>query len=130
MPAILIADDDPTIRTMFAHALQSRGQVDQAANGAEALRKLGKLKYDIVLLDLHMPLVDGFMVLQTLAIKPGLNGETPVYVITADTAEHTRIRAMLRQAVFFMTKPVAISTLVTLVDDALKRAALKAKGGP
>ena len=78
MAGILIVDDDPTIRGMFARALKALGDIDQAANGGEALRLLGTKKYDIVLLDLHMPIIDGFVLLHTLANKPGLNRETPI----------------------------------------------------
>lgn len=124
MPAILIVDDDPTIRAMFARALNGRAEIDTAGNGGEALRMLGARKYALVLLDLHMPVMDGFVVLQTLASKDGFNKDTPVYVVTADMSEQARIRA-LRHAVFFLTKPVPLSTLTVLVDSVLKRAAAR-----
>jgi CheY-like chemotaxis protein len=117
---ILVVDDDPSIRDMLAHALRLLGTVEQAVNGADALRRLGSRKYAVVLLDLHMPLIDGFMVLQTLAIKPGPNGDTPVYVITADTSDHARIRALQRQAIYFLNKPVPIATLISLVRATLQ----------
>src|SRR6185295_20378908 len=119
MPAILIVDDDPTIRSMFARALKSLGEVELASNGAEALRMLAVRKYDVVLLDLHMPVIDGFAILHTLANKPGANRDTPVYVVTADMSDQARIRALRRHAVFFLTKPVPIVTLVALVDSTL-----------
>lgn len=122
MAGILIVDDDPTIRTMFARALGSLGETEQASNGGEALRMLAAKKYGVVLLDLHMPLMDGFVVLHTLTNKPGLNKDTPIYVITADTSDQARIRALRRQAVFLLTKPVPIATLTALVDSALKKA--------
>src|ERR1700749_1161927 len=111
MAGILIVDADPTIRAMFARALGSFGEVEQAANGAEALRLLGAKEYGVVLLDLHMPVIDGFVTLQMLATTPGPNRDTPVYVITADTSEQARIRALQRHAVFMLTKPVPLATL-------------------
>ena len=123
MPAILIVDDDPTIRTMFARALNSLGEIETAGSGADALRMLGTKRYGIVLLDLHMPVIDGFVILHTLSTKPGPNRDTPIYVITADVSEQARIRALRRHAVFLLTKPVPIATLVSLVDSALKKAA-------
>jgi len=127
MASILIVDDDPTIRTMFSRALRERGDIDQASSGGEALRMLGVRKYDIILLDLHMPVIDGFVVLHTLATKPGPNKDTPVYVITADTSDQARIRALRRHAVFFLSKPVPIATLVSLVDATLKKQAARAQ---
>jgi CheY-like chemotaxis protein len=123
MAGILIVDDDPTIRAMFARALGALGEIEQAANGAEALRLLGAKRYGVVLLDLHMPIIDGFVILHTLANKPGPNRDTPVYVVTADTSEQARVRALRRHAVFLLTKPVPIATLMALVDAALKKAA-------
>lgn len=130
MSTILIIDDDPTIRTMFARALQGKGEIDQAGNGADALRLLGAKKYSVMLLDLHMPVIDGFVILHTLATKPGPNRETPIYVITADISDQARIRALRRHAVFFLTKPVPIATLVALVDSTLKKSALRAASSP
>jgi len=127
MAGILIVDDDPTIRTMFARALGALGEIEQAANGGDALRMLATRKYGIILLDLHMPVMDGFVVLHTLANKPGPNRDTPIYVITADTSDQARIRALRRHAVFLLTKPVPIGTLTALVDSALKKSALRAQ---
>jgi DNA-binding response OmpR family regulator len=123
MAGILIVDDDPTIRAMFARALKALGDIDQAGNGGEALRLLGAKKYGVVLLDLHMPIIDGFVLLHTLANKPGLNRDTPIYVISADNSDQARIKALKRHAVFMLTKPVPIATLTALVDATLKKAA-------
>jgi CheY-like chemotaxis protein len=127
MTSILIVDDDPTIRAMFARALQSLGDVEQASNGVDALRVLGSKKYGVVLLDLHMPVIDGFVILHTLGTKPGPNRDTPVYVVTADGSDQARVRALRQHAVFFLTKPVPIGTLVALVDATLKKSAARAQ---
>ncbi len=126
MAGILIIDDDPSIRTMFARALQALGKVSVAPNGAEALRLLALEKYGVILLDLHMPVVDGFSLLETLSAKPGPNRETPIYVISADTSDQARVRALRRHAVFFLGKPVPIVTLTALVDATLKKGAARA----
>jgi CheY-like chemotaxis protein len=123
MSNLLIVDDDPTIRAMFARALKAFGEIDQAGNGGDALRLLSSKKYAVVLLDLHMPVIDGFVILHTLANKPGPNRDTPVYVITADVSETARVRALQRHAVFFLTKPVPIGTLMALVESTLKKGA-------
>jgi len=130
MASILIVDDDPTIRMMFARALKDLGEVEQASNGADALRLLSAQKFSVVLLDLHMPVIDGFVILHTLASKPGPNRDTPVYVVTADVSDQARIRALRRHAVFFLTKPVPIGMLVNLVDASLKKSASRAAGRP
>src|SRR5262249_25645242 len=126
MAGILIVDDDPTIRTMFARALKALGDIEMASNGSEALRMLTAKKYAVMLLDLHMPMMDGFAILHALSTKPGPNRDTAVFVITADTSDQARLRALRRHAVFMLTKPVPINTLVSLVDSALKKAASRA----
>jgi DNA-binding response OmpR family regulator len=125
MPSLLIVDDDAAIRMLFSRALSGRGDCEEAQNGADALRLLSTRKYDIVLLDLHMPGIDGFAVLQLLGSKPGPNRETPVFIISADTSDQARIQALRRHAVFFMTKPVHLATLTALVDGSLKQAAAR-----
>ena len=89
------------------------------------MRLLGSKKFAVVLLDLHMPVIDGFVILHTLANKPGPNRDTPVYVITADVSEQARVRALQRHTVFFLTKPVPIGTLMALVESTLKKAATR-----
>ena len=126
MSNILIVDDDPTIRAMFARALKALGDIDQAGNGGDAMRLLASKKFDVILLDLHMPVIDGFVILHTLGNKPGPNRDTPIYVITADVSEQARVRALQRHAVFFLTKPVPIGTLMALVESTLKKGAQRA----
>ena len=121
MPNILIVEDDLSIRGMFARAMKTLGDVDQAENGAEAMRLLASKKFAVVLLDLHMPVVDGFVILHTLSNTPGPNRDTPVFVITADVSEEARVRALQRHAVSFLTKPVPIGTLMALVDATLNK---------
>ncbi|HVY49144.1 MAG TPA: response regulator [Minicystis sp.] len=130
MPSLLLVDDDSAIRTLFARALQGRGDIDQAGGGGEALRLLGAKKYDLVLLDLHMPVIDGWVVLQMLATKPGPNRDTPVFVVTADTSDRARVEALRRKAVFFLTKPVNLATLTSLIEGALKLGAAKSQKPP
>ncbi len=65
---ILVVDDDDAIRTLLLTILRRRGMVvDTAKNGAEALQCLGKCRYAVMLLDLMMPVVSGWEVLQKLA---------------------------------------------------------------
>jgi DNA-binding response OmpR family regulator len=121
MPSLLLVDDDPNIRAMFARSLQAHGEIDQAGGGGDALRLLGSKRYDLVMLDLHMPVIDGWVVLQMLATRPGPNRDTPVFVITADTSDRARVEALRRKAVFFLTKPVHLATLTALIESALKK---------
>jgi CheY-like chemotaxis protein len=110
VPSILIVDDDVTNRAMYARLLRALGDIQLASDGAEALRLLSAHKYDVILLDLHMPVIDGLTVLSVLDGKSGLNHETPIYVITADTTDQARVQAFKRGAVCYLTKPVPMAT--------------------
>ena len=126
MPSILIVDDDPLIRTLFAEALRPQADVEAVASGMEALRKVGARPFDLILLDLLMPVVDGFMVLKVLGEKPGPNKATPIVVITGDRSEKTRTRASAMKNVrFVLPKPIEIATLQKLVETTFDLAKVK-----
>jgi CheY-like chemotaxis protein len=118
---ILIVDSDPVVRALFAQALGPFGDVQLATNGLDALRLLSSKKYDVILLDLAVPAIDGFVILQMLSNRPGPNAETPVYALTADVSEQARARALREHAAFVLTKPVPIATLKNLIRAALRR---------
>lgn len=121
MPSILVIDSDPVQRAALAHALGPLGELVQAASGLDALRLLASRKFALVLIDLHVRPLDGFVILRTLAAKPGPNQETPVYALAADAAEQSR--ALRERAVFALIKPFAMSTVTTLVEVGLRKPA-------
>ena len=121
MTSILIVDDDDSIRTMFARTLKSMGDVEVASTGDEALLLLAARKFDVMLLDLHMPEVDGFTVLDKLASSPSPNYDTPIIVVTADQSEHAMTASMHGGAVFFLTKPVQLNTLNLFVQSTIRK---------
>ena len=82
---ILIVDDDPAIldlHTRMVRASLPRSRLLRAANGAEALQLMARTRPDLVLLDLMMPVMDGFAVLETMRSSPQTAG-IPVIVLTA-----------------------------------------------
>jgi CheY-like chemotaxis protein len=123
MAHLLIVDDDTEIRAMFVRALRSLGEIEEAGGGAQALRVLSAREFDCIVLDLHMPSVDGFAVLEALASKPGPNRDTPIFVVTADDSDQARLRALRQHAVFLLSKPVNLGTLSSLVRSALEKRA-------
>jgi CheY-like chemotaxis protein len=127
---LLIVDDDSEIRTMFARALRSLGEIEEATGGAHALRALSAREFDCIVLDLHMPSVDGFAVLEALASKPGPNRDTPIFVVTADGSDQARLRALRQHAVFLLSKPVNLAMLVSLVRSSLEKRASRSSAPP
>ncbi|SRR6266540_3062861 len=82
---ILVVEDDPAIRTLLLTVLRRRGfAVDTAANGAEALERLGQCSYVLMLLDLMMPVLSGWQVLEHLSASDAAT-RPAIILLTAGT---------------------------------------------
>ena len=114
---ILIVDDDRALRHVLAELLKGAGHsVDQTADGREALNKVDADLYDIVLLDVGLPGVNG---LDVLAHARAAASPPIVIVMTADDTPETLLGAVRRQAYRYLRKPFAPSAIVEVVDDAI-----------
>ena len=118
MSTILVVDDDADIRLLLRLELSAEGhQIVEAGDGAEALAALGAEPLDLVLLDMMMPVVDGWEVLKTVdrATAP------PIVVITALASEGDRHIAEVLElgAIDVIPKPFDPGWLVRLVDAVL-----------
>ncbi len=117
MPRILVVDDDRTTRELLRLQLRSAGySVETAGDGASALARVRRKKFDLVLLDVWMPGMDGLAVLASLRNEPS---QPRVVVMTADDTSETLLRAIRAQAYRFVTKPVEPKDLVKLVRSTL-----------
>jgi CheY-like chemotaxis protein len=112
---VLVVEDDEAIRQMLADVLHDGGYVvDGAVDGAEAIEQMERSRPDLVLLDLHMPGMDGW---EFLAIKAGRTGlaDVPVLVLSA-TSERGLGNAQEQGAPIYVRKPFAIDELLAEVD--------------
>ena len=117
---ILVVDDDRTTRHLTRTTLSKAGYaVSVAQDGAEALTRMRAKKFDLVLLDVWMPRMDGLAVLDRMK---RLKTRPRVVVMTADDAPQTVLKAIRRQAYQYLHKPVEPAALVSIVRDALKSA--------
>ncbi|MEO6259124.1 MAG: response regulator [Thermoanaerobaculia bacterium] len=106
---ILIVEDDSDVRRLYAIGLNQRGfEVKLAANGAEAVERIGTERPDLVLLDWLMPLMDGREVLEKLG--EGAHSQLSVIVISGQPAPPVEDRDPRIQCWF--TKPVSMDELV------------------
>lgn len=113
---VLVVDDDEDLREALAEALRSAGmQVDQAADGKEALERMmsGEMP-DVILLDMHMPTVDGAQLLDRLRLTPG-GHKARVILLTADTS--ARMMRFASEAKL-LQKPIDLDELEAAVKDA------------
>ena len=117
---ILIVDDDVFTRTTFHDALEKAGFViKMVSDGASAIASLKKLPYDLVLLDLMMPGIDGFETCQNVRAIIGYK-HTPILVITGLDDAASATRAFDAGATDFITKPIDPELLVHRVRYALR----------
>jgi two-component system, OmpR family, response regulator len=116
---ILVVDDDRATRHVARAALMKAGfTVRVAKDGVEALARLRASRFDLMLLDVWMPRMDGLGVLERLK---RLKTRPRVVVMTSDDAPETLLRAIRQQAHQYVHKPLTPAALVALVRDALAR---------
>jgi len=113
----LIVDDSPAMRRQLATALQRVPGLKaiEAADGAEAWRKLASGTFDILITDINMPTLDGLKLI-SLVRAGGVHQRIPVVVVTTEGADADRRRALSLGADGYLVKPV----LATQVVDAVR----------
>ncbi len=102
---ILVVDDNPTNRNMLCRRLQRQGyRTEEAANGEEALDRIATERFDLVLLDIMMPVMDGFEVLARMRADRHMR-TVPVVVISALNEMESAVRAIEMGAEDYLFKP-------------------------
>src|SRR3954451_23108975 len=116
---VLIVDDDPPIMTLVVEFLTRSGYtVDEAGDGLMGLRAFYRTSPDLVILDVAMPELDGWQVLQRIREV----SDIPVLMLTAKTAETDKVRGLRSGADDYLTKPFGRQELLARVDALLRRA--------
>ena len=119
-PLIAIVDDEEPVRKALTRLLRSAGlDVETFPSGVEFLESLSTRRPDCVVLDLHMPQVDGFAVQARLAEA---GNRLPVVIITGHDSDETRDRAMAAHPTAYLRKPVDDQTLLDAIELAIRRA--------
>jgi class 3 adenylate cyclase len=118
---VLVVEDDAGMRSLITHVLERRGcKVLQAAHGGEALGLLRAGVPDLLISDVHMPVVDGFRLLEAVRADAAL-ARLPVVLVTAFSDREGVVRGMRLGADDFLAKPVRPAALIEAVDTALDK---------
>ncbi|MDF1769166.1 response regulator transcription factor [Maricaulis sp.] len=118
-PHILVVDDDDRIRNLLKRFLQERGyRVSTAPNANKALSTLNSLAFDLLVLDVMMPGMDGFELTQAVRER----GETPILLLTARGDAEDRIKGLSLGADDYLPKPFEPEELVLRINAILRRA--------
>ena len=122
MSSILVVEDDRSTRQLLTEMLKTAGfSVASAKDGVDALKRLRARSYDLMLLDVWMPKMNG---LDVLAALPKEGARPRVVVMTSDDTPETLLRAVREQAWRYVAKPVEPQALVELLREVLAQTAV------
>ncbi len=115
---VLLAEDVPTNQKLVVHFLKRRGHsIDVACNGAEAIEMAAHGKYDVILMDVQMPEVDGLQAAATIRTMPGLSS-VPIIALTAHAMQGDRDRCLAAGMDDYLAKPLDMRKLIATVESA------------
>jgi len=122
-PAILVVDDDEVMRQTLSDVLKKRGyQVSTAETGGQTLSSIREQLFDLILLDIRLPDMDGLDVLTRIK---EMESDLMVIVMTAYSDVHTAVTAMKSGAYDYIDKPFELEELKILIQKALETQSLK-----
>lgn len=116
-PKVLIVDDEPAIRRFLRTSLAGQGyEVIEAANGADAMRKLTEERPDLTILDLGLPDIDGLALIQQIRLVT----DVPILVLSVRDDEEAKVQALDLGASDYVTKPFGIGELMARLRTAMR----------
>lgn len=114
MGKILIVDDSVTVRLYHKQILTNAGyETDEAENGMEALEKSNENEYDVCLVDINMPILDGYSFTTRFREQNGYN--TMIIMISTESEKSDKTLAYESGANFYQVKPVGTNDLISAV---------------
>ncbi len=124
---ILVVEDEKNIATMLAYNLMTAGYgYDVASDGEEGLKKALSGNFDLILLDLMLPKMDGFEVCRRIREKLA----TPIIIATARVEENIKVKGLDIGADDYVTKPFSIKELLARINANLRRSASEVVKAP
>ena len=118
---ILITEDSPTMRQLLVFALKRLKQVEivEAQDGMDGLRKVSSDHFDLALIDINMPVMDGLKLISLIRGEENLK-DMPIIVITTEGAQEDRERALALGADEYLTKPIQANRVLQVAKSLLK----------
>jgi two-component system, chemotaxis family, chemotaxis protein CheY len=117
----LIVEDSPMMRQLIVFALSrlKNLRVVEADDGVDGLKKLAAQKFDIVITDINMPIMDGLKLVKRIR-SDAVHRDVPIMIITTEGAEEDRQRALQLGANSYITKPIQAPQVISEVKDLLE----------
>lgn len=124
MPDIhfLVVEDSPTMRQLISFALKRvhGSKIIEASDGIDALKKLSGAKFDLILTDINMPIMDGLKLVSLIRGNDQYR-EIPIIIITTEGAEEDRKKGLALGANAYLSKPIQTAELLKLVSSLVKK---------
>lgn len=121
---ILVIDDSPTLRKLLRFYLKKKGYiVHEAHNGRVGLEFIAKKTFDLIILDMAMPVMGGAQVLERLKEMKAF--KIPILILSADKEEESKAIGISLGASYYMTKPFKPPEVVARIEEIFKERAQK-----
>ena len=116
----LVVEDSPMMRQLLVFALAriKRISVTEAEDGVDALRKLANTRFDLVVTDINMPIMDGLKLVKRIR-GDEVHKDVPIIIITTEGSTEDRQRAMALGADAYITKPIQAPQVIAKVKELL-----------
>ena len=117
----LVVEDSPMMRQLLVLALSrvKNLQVVEADDGVDGLRKLATGRFDLILTDINMPIMDGLKLVKRVRSDPA-HKDVPIIIITTEGSNEDRTRALHLGANAYITKPIQAPQVIAKVKELLK----------
>lgn len=119
---LLIVDDNPINQKFLYYSLKKYYEIETANNGLEAVNTLEERNFDVVLMDLSMPVMDGAeatcMIRQSIRFR---NKHIPIIFVTTNDFDYERVRCIKNGGDDYLIKPVDVDELLTTIEFHIKQ---------
>ena len=126
--SILLVEDEEHLHEALKLNLEMEGyEVDSAYDGAEALKQIQSAHYDLIILDIMLPSLDGFSITERLRLN---NNQTPILILSAKNTSSNRVQGLKLGADDYLTKPFNLEELLLRVAKLIQKQVQQAKTTP
>jgi two-component system alkaline phosphatase synthesis response regulator PhoP len=126
--SILLVEDEEHLHEALKLNLEMEGyQVDSAYDGGEALKQIQTAHYDLIILDIMLPSLDGFSITERMRLN---NNQTPILILSAKNTSANRVQGLKLGADDYLTKPFNLEELILRVAKLIQKQAQQAKTTP
>jgi two-component system alkaline phosphatase synthesis response regulator PhoP len=126
--SILLVEDEEHLHEALKLNLEMEGyEVDSAYDGGEALKQIQSAHYDLIILDIMLPSLDGFSITERLRLN---NNQTPILILSAKNTSANRVQGLKLGADDYLTKPFNLEELLLRVAKLIQKQVQQAKTSP